>query len=82
MVRLQDLQVGDKVHYQPAHYLKNDEFEHGIVKEIPEFNLSHVRVVFNCNGEWDNYRDYTAHLTNVADLNKGWRTDKEPKNKQ
>ncbi len=73
MVRLEDLKVGDKVHYQPIHYLKEDKWENGIVKEIPEFSLSSVRVVYNCLGDWQNYQDYTSALTDVLDLNIGWR---------
>jgi len=57
--------VGSKVTYIP----KN---EHGIIKEIPSFTNSQVRVVFHCADEWDKYRDYTAQLTNKSDLQIGW----------
>jgi hypothetical protein len=75
MVRLCDLKAGDKVHYQPSHYLKDDKWENGIVKSVPEFSLSSVRVVYNCLGDWENYKDYTSALTNVSDLNHGWRPE-------
>jgi hypothetical protein len=79
-----DLQVGDKVHYQPKHYINTpiinkqgeeeliNKFENGIVKEIPEHTKTSVRVVYNCNGEWNNYQDYTSALTDLRDLNFGW----------
>lgn len=75
MVRMMDLKVGDKVHYQPSYYLAEDKWQNGIVKEIPEFTISSVRVVFHCDGDWDNYDDYTSQLTDVKDLNMGWREE-------
>lgn len=65
-----DLKKGDKVSYQPEHYGK--DFEHGIVKEIPEHTTEAVRVVYNCGGEWENYENYTSVLTYLRDLKKGW----------
>lgn len=72
------MKVGDKVHYQPAHY-GPDEFENGLVKEIPNYpegSPGHgcIRVVYNCNGEWHRYREYTAALTRLEDLRLGWRS--------
>jgi hypothetical protein len=67
------LKIGDKVHYQPDHYKENDEWENGIIKEIPEHTFESVRVVYNCNGEWGRYQDFTSALTNLRDLNMGWR---------
>jgi len=66
------VKVGDKVCYQPSHY-PEDKWENGIVKEVPEYNNTSVRVVYHCNGEWDNYKDYTAAMTNVTDLYPGWK---------
>jgi len=63
--------VGDKVHYQPEHYGK-DRWENGIVKEVPMHTDTAVRVVYNCNGEWHRYRDYTSALTQDSDLCAGW----------
>ena len=63
--------AGDKVCYQPAHYGKI--YENGIVKEIRNTNSSAVWVVFHCNGEWENYNEYTGALTAVADLSLGWK---------
>lgn len=65
------IRVGDKVHYQPDHF-SDDEFENGIVKEISSIN-SHVRVVYHCGGDWENYHEYTSALTRVSDLKEGWR---------
>lgn len=78
MLKLAELRVGDKVHYQPAHY-GSDNFENGIIKEIPSFaadeshaHFNSVRVVYNCAGDWDNYENYTSALTNIRDLKLGW----------
>ena len=65
--------VGSKVHYQPNHYKKNDYWENGIVKEIPSNQNDAVRVVYNCNEEWDHYQKYTSALTELEDLNYGWK---------
>ena len=32
-----------------------------------------VRVVYNCAGDWDNFKNYTAALTNLSDLKLGWK---------
>ena len=66
------LRIGDKVYYQPKHY-GDDRWENGIIKEIRDYHLDGVWVVYNCNGEWDNYEDYTSALTNLRDLKLGWR---------
>ena len=78
MLKLSDLKVGDKVHYQPQHY-DGEQFENGIIKEIPGFAADSrhdfykcVRVVYNCAGDWDNYANYTSALTNLRDLKLGW----------
>lgn len=67
------LKVGDKVHYQPSHYIESDKFENGIVKEIPEHTNTSVRVVYNCLDDWENYENFTSCLTNLRDLNLGWK---------
>lgn len=66
------LKVGDKVYYQPDHY-SEDEWENGMVKEIPEFTTTSVRVVYNCAGDWENYKNYTSALTHIRDLKLGWK---------
>lgn len=73
---MKHLKVGDKVYYQPDHYRLPDEdkWENGIVKEIPDNNDESVRVVYNCGGDWDNYRNYTAAMTNLRDLYPGWKS--------
>lgn len=64
---------GNKVHYTPRH-LKNEAktthtSENGIVKRVTEAG---VFVVYKCGGEWNNYQNYTAALTETEDLNHGW----------
>ena len=86
MVDITKLKIGDKVYYQPEHYknilvLDNtteetvtEKWENGLVKEIPDWSTDSVRVVYNCCGDWDNYKDYTSALTNVNDLYLGWKS--------
>ena len=64
-------QEGDQVTYQNGH-----KFEKGIIKTIEE---GRIFVVYNCGGEWENYRNYTAALTPVKFLFKGWLTPSEQK---
>lgn len=79
MLKLSEAKVGDKVCYRPGHYLNTNQFEDGIIKEIPDsaannnaYGYNCVRVVYNCAGDWDNYENYTSALTNVLDLELGW----------
>jgi len=88
MIDIAKIKKGDKVHYLPSHYRNTvpifDEdgitildyehkWENGIVKEVPDWTTEEVRVVYNCNGDWQNYEDYTSALTHVRDLFIGWR---------
>lgn len=73
MINITCIKVGCKVYYQPYHYKEEDKYENGIVKEIPEWSVDSVRVVYNCNEDWKNYKNYTSALTNVRDLYLGWR---------
>lgn len=66
------LKIGDKVYYQPSHYEK-DEWENGMVKEIPDHTTTAIRVVYNCAGDWDNFKNYTAAMTSITDLKLGWK---------
>ena len=73
MIDISKLRVGDKVHYQPEHY-GPDRWENGLIKVIDtDRQKDGVWVVYNCNGEWDRYTDYTGCLTNLRDLKLGWK---------
>ena len=72
MIDISKLKVGDKVHDQPDHY-GDEKWENGIIKEIPAWSLDSVRVVYNCGGDWENYKEYTSALTNIRDLRLGWK---------
>lgn len=63
------IKEGQYVHYAPGHGKK----ENGRVKSITEHA---VFVVYNCDGNWDHYKDYTGANTNPKDLREGW-VDKE-----
>jgi hypothetical protein len=67
-----DLRIGQKVHYQPEYYVL-DLWENGIIKEIREDELNHVWVVFNCAGQWKDYKNYTSAKTHLRDLKLGWK---------
>lgn len=54
-------------------YKADNKFENGIVKEIPEHTTTSIRIVYNCGGDWKNYKDYTSALTSVDDLYYGWK---------
>lgn len=62
-------EVGDKVCYQPDY----SKWENGIVRRIPDFCDDMVWVVYNCDGNWKEYYNYTAASTNVCDLKRGWK---------
>ena len=74
MIDITTLKVGQKVHYQPAHFCE-EEWENGIIKEIREGRTDGVWVVYNCAGNWDRFMDYTSALTNLRDLKPGWRNE-------
>lgn len=76
---INEIKVGDKVHYKPKHYESN-EWENGIVKEIRvDYSepyqpcLDSVWVVYNCGGNWSDYKNYTSAKTNLRDLHLGWK---------
>jgi hypothetical protein len=72
MVQFDKLEVGQKVYYQPEHYKEKGMFENGMVRYIPDHVNDAVFVVYNCNNDWDNFKAYTAALTNIRDLHNGW----------
>ena len=72
MITIEQLKVGDSVHYQPSHY-GEDKWENGVIKEIRKDILDAVWVVYNCGGEWHRYKEYTSAKTNLCDLKLGWR---------
>lgn len=61
--KLKDIDVGKYVDY---HHLFDNTIERGRIKS---WNAKLVFVVFECNGKWDRYREYTGeaclpeHLT-------------------
>lgn len=70
MIEISKIKPGDKVHYKPDFYGK-DEAENGIVKEVSG-NIG-AFVVYKCDGNWDNYYDYTGQLTWAESLHYGWK---------
>ena len=73
MINIAELKIGDKVCYQPDHYKSDGKYENGMIKEIPSHTNTSVRVVYNCVGDWDNFKDYTYALTSLTDLTLGWK---------
>lgn len=48
-----------------------EQRQYGKVKEKCE-DKNFVFVVFHCNGDWANWKDYTGQRTNIKSLKKGW----------
>lgn len=71
-IDISKIKIGDKVYYQPEHYAEG-EWENGMVKEIPDHTNTSIRVVYNCAGDWDNFKNYTSALTDLRDLKLGWK---------
>ena len=71
MVDIKKLKRGDSVHYTPEHFRDAGQYENGVVKSIAP--NGGVFVVYNCNGEWHRYDDYTAANTRPEDLFLGWK---------
>jgi hypothetical protein len=46
--------------------------EHGIIKSFPQEDPHHAFVVYNCAGNWDDYKSYTGQRTQISDLKPGW----------
>ncbi len=74
MIDVARLKIGDKVHYQPDH-CHDYGYDNGIVKEIPHATNRSARVVYKCDSNRDNFRNYTGELTRVNELKPGWRHD-------
>lgn len=63
------MQSGNKVRYIPFEGCDPSSYENGIVKSI---DGNHAFVVYHCNGDWDNYHNYTAERTPISSLELGW----------
>jgi len=61
------IKEGSHVYYTAPH----GAIENGIVKSINESGTA-AFVVYKCNEDWDNYKDYTAQHTIIGDLSEGW----------
>ena len=59
-------EIGEKV---TLHCDSGIKFK-GIVKAISD--QKNVFVVYNCNGDWEHYYNYTGEKTNIGYLTKGW----------
>ena len=72
-IDISKVKIGDKVCYQPEHYKEEGKYENGMVKSIPDDTIDSLFVVYNCGGDWRNFKDYTAAKTNLRDLQIGWK---------
>jgi len=52
-------------------YITHNKIERGIVKSAC-LDRAYVFVVYNCNNDWENYKNYTAVRTRISDLTIGW----------
>ena len=64
------MKPGDKVCYIPTQ-------ENGIIKNTNMLSIGMVHVVYNCSGNWEEYFNYTAELTELKYLEMGWVTEKQ-----
>ncbi len=62
-----DTKPGARVYYTAPH----GATQNGRVKSV-NAELGTAFVVYNCNGDWDNYENYTGQSTRLADLTLGW----------
>lgn len=64
-----ELNVGDKVNYKVRKNHPDEMSENGMVKSIEG---NDIRVVYNCNNDWENFEEYTGQLTELSFLRYGW----------
>jgi hypothetical protein len=69
MITIDEIKEGDKVHYTTPYGKKTN----GIVKTIDE---DRVFAVYHCDNRWNDYRNYTAALTQLDHLSLGWVNEK------
>ena len=67
-----DIKEGQKVYYTSPH----GSTENGIVKSVND-SKTIAWVVYHCDNNWDDYRNYTGAATNTEDLTEGW-IEKQP----
>ena len=60
------MQIGDKVTYRGY----GGHTQEGVVKDIAMDEDPFV--VYNCGGDWENYRDYTGAKTPKGRIKMGW----------
>ena len=65
------MQIGDKVCYIPFDGCNKEKYQNGIIKSFNSYTLDPF-IVYNCNNDWDNYKDYTAALTPITRVKLGW----------
>lgn len=66
------MKIGEKVSYQPFPGCDPSEYQNGIVKSLSEHTTESVFVVYHCGNDWEHYKEYTAALTPVSRLKRGW----------
>ena len=64
--------IRSKVHYIPFEGCDKSIYENGIIKSHSEYDENILFVVFKCNDDWDNYKNYTGQSVNIKQLKPGW----------
>lgn len=68
---MNEFKEGQKVHYIPYEGCFMSEYQNGIIKSFTN-NMAGVFVVYNCDNDWKNYKDYTATLYPICEIKNGW----------
>lgn len=62
------LKPGDRVSFVSQPKNGKTKYEDGRVKGMDPMDLNYCFVVYHCNGNWNNYKNYTAQRTLVSQL--------------
>ena len=71
MPREPKLIVGAKCYYIPRKGAPKASYKNGMIKALSK-DPGSIFVVFNCNDDWKNFKDYTGQLTDIKQLRYGW----------
>jgi len=75
-MKKEELAIGMPVHFVS----KEGKKQNGMIKDFHPLEPARFAfVVYNCAGDWDNYKNYTAQMTDLNDLQPGWFVNAAPR---